>query len=306
MAKVELAVDVHCRTGEGPVSYPNGTLLFVDIEGCTIHEYDTVAKKHVRALPTNGKMPGNVVPCCSSNLKNYDLIASLDMSVVPMSFFGNDIFTEGSAIAKVYEAPAPIRFNDGKVDPEGRLWTGTMALDPDNNRNAGSLYCLKRGEGAEYDFVEKVNQVGISNGTDWIGDHMYYIDSLTYEVAVYDYEASDGSISNRRPIIKVPESGGIPDGLTVDASGKLWVAIYGGSKIVQIDPETGKELMKVEMPALCTTSMCFAGKDLSELYVTSGADGAKKQGGTGPNEGATFCVHIPGVKGSYFSRAFTQ
>lgn len=80
MAKVELAVDVHCRTGEGPVSYPNGTLLFVDIEGCDIHEYDTVAKKHVRALPTNGKMPGNVVPCCSSNLKNYDLIASLDVS----------------------------------------------------------------------------------------------------------------------------------------------------------------------------------------------------------------------------------
>lgn len=307
MAKVELALDTHCITGESPVSYSNGSLLFVDIEGCRIHDFDTVANRHVRAITTNDRMVGNVVPCASPALAGYDLLACLETSVVPVNFKGDNC--KSDAMATIHDShidpEIKIRFNDGKVDLQGRLWAGTMAMDPETNPKAGRLYSLGRTAGRSYDLVEKISPVGISNGTDWIGEHMYYIDSLASEVSVFDFDSGDGSISNRRRVFHIPKTRGLPDGMTVDANGKLWVAVYGASCILQIDPETQTELMLVEVPALCPTSVCFGGRDLSELYVTSAAGGEERRGGTSPYRGGLFRVHVPGVKGHSFSQAFT-
>ncbi|KAG0560064.1 hypothetical protein M758_10G146200 [Ceratodon purpureus] len=315
MAKVELAMDIRCSTGESPVSYASGNVHFVDIEGCMIHAFDTVANRPVGGVSTNGRMVGNVVPCASPGLPGFDLLACVETSILPVNFYGNDV--SGTYVASVPDsdlnAAKPIRFNDGKVDFQGRLWAGTMAMDPEQNPESGRLYCLERGKSlnggekrASYDLVEKISPVGISNGTEWYGQHMYYIDSLQPEVCVFDFDEHDGSISNRRRVLHIPDTQGLPDGMTIDANGKLWVALFGGSSIVQIDPETQTELMTIQVPALCPTSMAFGGKDLSELYVTSGGSGEEKKGGNSEHRGGLFRVHVPGVKGLSFSRAFTQ
>ena len=111
----------------------------------------------------------------------------LQTSVVPVNFDAHGCSSDPvAAIPDGHlDLAKPIRFNDGKVDLQGRLWAGTMALDPTANPNAGRFYCLRRGASlkgdatrASYDLVEKISPVGISNGMDWYGQHMYYIDSL--------------------------------------------------------------------------------------------------------------------------------
>jgi sugar lactone lactonase YvrE len=111
----------------------------------------------------------------------------LQTSVVPVSFSGNDCSSDYIATVPDahLDAERPIRFNDGKVDFQGRLWAGTMAMDPTKNPESGRFYCLQRAgsvTGTEiatpYDLVEKLGPVGISNGTEWDGQYMYYIDSL--------------------------------------------------------------------------------------------------------------------------------
>lgn len=87
MAKVEVAMDIRCSTGESPVSYASGSIVFVDIEGCQIHDFDTVANRPAHALGTGGRMVGNVVPCASSALPNHDLLASLEVSRFRSLFF---------------------------------------------------------------------------------------------------------------------------------------------------------------------------------------------------------------------------
>lgn len=318
MAKVQLVLDSHCRLGESPVSYTSGGIHFVDIEGCRIHSFDTVANRHVRDVETGGRLVGHIVASASPALPGYDLIASLETSLVPVNFEGGDCNSSPIAtIPELHLDPATkIRFNDGKVDFQGRLWVGSMAMDASrnvNNATKGHLYCLQRATPLKdtpdasplYELVDKLDQVGISNGTEWYGDHMYYIDSLKPEVSVFDFDAIEGSLSNRRSIAQIPKTRGVPDGMTLDADGKIWAALYGGGAIVQIDPETQIELMTIQMPVLCPTSMAFGGKDLSELYVTSGARGEEQKGGNSEHRGGLFKVCIPGVKGLSFSRAFT-
>jgi len=104
----------------------------------------------------------------------------LQTSIVPLNFYGDD--SKSEPIATIHDShidPAiKIRFNDGKVDLQGRLWAGSMAMEPLQNPTAGRLYCLERAAGKSYDLVEKICPVGISNGTDWYGEQMYFIDSL--------------------------------------------------------------------------------------------------------------------------------
>lgn len=183
MAKVELALDSKCRLGESPVSYPSGSLRFVDIEGCKIYEYNTIADQQVREIGTDGRLVGHIVACASPALPGYDLLASLDTVIVPVNFDGDD---KGAHIAAIPDShlddATKIRLNDGKVDFQGRLWAGSMAMDASRNPNSatkGRLYCLQRAaDESSLELVEKLDQVGISNGTDWFGNHMYYNDSL--------------------------------------------------------------------------------------------------------------------------------
>ena len=114
--------------------------------------------------------------------------------------------------------------------------------------------------------------VSISNGIDWSPDDrlMYFIDSRTQRVDVFDFDLDDGAIINRRTLVEVDPANGLPDGMTVDANGDLWVAQWGGSRVVHYAPD-GSERGMVRFPVSQTSSCAFGGADARDLYVTSAA-----------------------------------
>lgn len=161
------------------------------------------------------------------------------------------------------------RGNDGKADPWGRFWAGTMVegpgtgaalyrLDPD-----GSLHTMVTG-------------VACSNGLGWSPDGrtMYYVDTPTHGVDAFDHDPSTGAISGRRRLATVDR--GMPDGLTVDAEGCVWVALWDGWGLHRYSP-SGQLLSTVDVPAQRVTSCAFGGADLSTLYITSARLGAESE-----------------------------
>src|SRR5579859_2658176 len=125
------------------------------------------------------------------------------------------------------------RMNDGKCDARGRFWAGTMPLT--ETTATGALYRL----GADHDVKAMASEITISNGIDWSLDNrlMYYIDTATQGVDVFDFDLDAGTIANRRRLITVPDDHGMPDGMTVDAAGYLWVAFWGGWAVRRYAPD---------------------------------------------------------------------
>jgi sugar lactone lactonase YvrE len=159
------------------------------------------------------------------------------------------------------------RFNDGAVDPQGRFWAGTMDID---RRPTSSLYRL------DPDSAVQTMETGISvsNGIGWSPDHktMYYTDTRASTIYAYDFDAATGAIENRRTFVKVPQSAGRPDGLTVDTQGFIWSAHWDGWKLTRYDP-AGKIEREIPVPVQRPTSCTFGGPNLDELYITSARTG---------------------------------
>ncbi|XP_006164595.1 regucalcin-like [Tupaia chinensis] len=197
------------------------------------------------------------------------------------------------------------RFNDGKVDPAGRFVAGTMpeASAPGVwEPGQGSLYALD----AERSVVRHLSRLGIPNGLDWSLDHriFYHVDSLDYAVRAYDYDVATGGIAHPRVLYRLPRDQGMPDGMCMDAAGKLWVACIDGGRVIRLDPETGTRLCTLEMPVSRVTSCSFGGADYTDLYVTSAADGlSPEQLSREPQAGHVFKVTGLGVRG-LASRSF--
>lgn len=161
--------------------------------------------------------------------------------------------------------PDRVRMNDGKCDPVGRFWAGTMAYDA--SPDAGAFYRL--GLNGEIDTI--LPNVTISNGLGWSPDRrtMYYIDTPTGRIDAFDYDAANGRVSRRRPVVEVdPESTGQPDGMTVDDEGCLWVAMWGGGRVCRYSPE-GQLLATVRLPVTNVSSCCFGGADGRTLFMTT-------------------------------------
>lgn len=157
-----------------------------------------------------------------------------------------------------------VRLNDGKVDPIGRFWAGSI----DTDQVKGKLYCLAPdGEG---DTI--LDGIGISNGLDWSPDRktMYYTDSYRYTIYTFDYDLGSGSISNQRPFIQLPKTTAeiVPDGLCVDAEGCLWSAHWNGWQVVRYSPQ-GQPILSVKVPAQRVTSCCFGGEKGNLLFITT-------------------------------------
>ena len=162
------------------------------------------------------------------------------------------------------------RFNDGKCDPAGRLWAGTMSTR--GTEGAGSLYRID----SDRSLSKQLDQVTISNGLCWDMNRecMYYIDSPTRRVDRFDYDVLTGSIQNRKSVIRLPESRGIPDGMTIDAKGNLWIAEWGGGCVSCWDPDHSQLLQTIEVPAHRVTCCCFGGRELDTLFITTAREGA--------------------------------
>jgi len=178
------------------------------------------------------------------------------------------------------------RFNDGKCDAQGRFWAGTM--DEEEKVASGSLYRLD----ADLESQRIVEGVICSNGLGWSPDGglMYYTDTRTHRIDVFDFDAATGDIANRRTFAEIPADHGVPDGLTVDAEGALWVACWGGWRVIRFAPD-GLVDREVMMPVPQPTSCTFGGPSLSRLYVTSakvGLDQAVLE--RAPKSGCIFAI----------------
>lgn len=187
------------------------------------------------------------------------------------------------------------QFGDGKCDAVGRFWAGTYHNDI--SEPLGSLYSLEGNEAKK-----RVGGLILSNGMDWSRDDktFYHVDTIARTVSAYDFEVSSGEIGNRREILRFPEGRQLPDGLTVDAAGFLWIAVFNGGKVIRIDPETGEVNFEVGVKnASQVTSCTFGGAGLDELYITT----AKEVGGPygiaeeaiplEANAGGLFRVKVP-------------
>ena len=278
-SSVEVVVAANAELGEGPVwDVRSGRLAWVDILGRRIHLTD----------PESGATESIEVP--------------LDVGAIAPGGAGGFVAAlqdgfwvvgdgEPRRLATVPEARPGLRFNDGKCDPAGRFWAGTMAYD--EAEGAASLYRLDTGGNVQ----RVLDGVTISNGMAWSGDGvtMYYIDSPTQRIDAFSYEPATGAISDRRTVVRIPAGIGSPDGMAIDEDGGLWVALWDGSAIHRyLD---GRLDRVIEMPVSRPTSCAFGGAGLDELYVTSAWKGLSADARRAePLAGALLRVR-PGVRG---------
>ncbi|MBC7464219.1 MAG: SMP-30/gluconolactonase/LRE family protein [Actinobacteria bacterium] len=163
-----------------------------------------------------------------------------------------------------FPARRPIRWNDGKVSPQGDLFMGTMPYD--FAANGGAFYQL-RGDGKH--IRRLFGDVTVSNGLDWTvdGSRMFYIDTALGGVDIFDVEGHD--IRNRRTLIHFPKEMGSPDGMSVDANDNLWVAFWLGAAVRCFDGRTGIQIEEITCPAPRITSCVFGGEKLDQIFITS-------------------------------------
>jgi sugar lactone lactonase YvrE/DNA-binding IclR family transcriptional regulator len=248
---VALAVRAEALLGEGPLwSARDGRLLWVDILAPAIHVSDPATgadqvlatEEMVASLAPRAQ--GGFVAAARSGLRAFD-------------------GTLGAVLAAPIAEGASLRLNDGRCDARGRFWVGSMALD--STPDAGALHRLDAAGAA-------VMQAGlhVPNGLGFSPDNtrLYLADSARRRVDVFDFDLARGAIANRRPFVQLAEGEGVPDGLTVDAEGGVWIALWDGWRVVRHAPD-GRLDRSIALPVPRPTSCCFGGPDLATLYVTS-------------------------------------
>lgn len=268
---VDVVLDATASLGEGPVwDARSSTLRWVDIEPGEVHRFDPASG--VDTFFEVGEAVGTVAVRAAGGLvlaTKSGLYTCLD---------------NGGRRAVLHEVDTAGRFNDGKADPWGRFWAGTMVEGTDG---AGALYRLD----PDHSLHRVLTGVTISNGLGWSPDGrtMYYIDTTARGVDAFDHDPSTGELTDRRRLIDVER--GWPDGMTVDADGCLWVALWDGWGVRRYAPD-GRLLTTVEVPARRVTSCAFGG---SALYITTARTGLTDFTDQ-PKAGSLFACD-PGVAG---------
>lgn len=261
--EVELVLDSKSQLGEGAIwNYKTGELLWIDIEGEILNFYNPKLRNNKEMF--TGQRTGTVVPAVSG-----EVIIALEEGIYA---FDTETGTK-NLIVNPEENVEGIRFNDGKCDPYGRFWAGTMSTR--GEKEAGALYRLDP-DSSIYKMIENVS---VSNGIVWSNDglSMYYIDTPTQQVKKFDYNKETGEINNPQIIIEIPIEMGSPDGMTIDKDGNLWIALWGGSAVGCWNPESGELIQKIEVPAKNVTSVAFGDDDLKTLYITTARIGTSNE-----------------------------
>lgn len=281
MVEVSLLLDAQARLAEGPCWDARRACLFwVDIEGHALHQL-TLDPLTDRAMPL-GEAVGAVAPCADGRL----LLATAS------GLWLYDLATGGrEQIADPESATTGNRFNDGKCSPEGRFFGGTM--NPGPTRNA-ALYRLD-GDGS---LARLRTGVGISNGLAFSMDSrtFYWADTPTGQVLAFDHDPATGAIANPRVAVQVPSGQGAPDGLTIDCDGRLWVAQWGGWRVVCYDPATGEALATLRVPAARVSACTFGGADMGTLFITTAQPDTPEERAAQPHAGGIFTAR-PGARG---------
>ncbi|MGW7527237.1 SMP-30/gluconolactonase/LRE family protein [Streptomyces sp. NPDC054783] len=240
--------------GESPLwDEANGVLLWVDLWGGRLHATDPRAE----ATSTVELAP--------------------PLSAVALTEHGALVLTSALCVYERTEdgtrhlADVPdsrcLRINDTAVDPAGRLWLGTMPL-PHRPGLAGALWRLDPGKDTP---VRMLEDVALANGIAWspAADRMYFVDSLRQTITTFAYDVGDGSLGPGEAFVQVPSEEGMPDGITVDADGAVWVALADGGAVARYSA-AGELQERITLPVRYPTSCAFGGDGLGDLFVTSG------------------------------------
>ncbi|KAJ8944496.1 hypothetical protein NQ318_011754 [Aromia moschata] len=286
--------------GEGPHwDAETQTLYFVDIVGHNIHKYVPSTREHTKAYI--GKNVSIIIPVKD---KSDEFVITIGREIVRIKWDGESETV--TILEKLYEVEpdTPHVFNDGKCDPSGRLWAGTLGVAsvkddqfPDEQCNLYSFYNKQ--------VITQLSKIGLSNGIAFNTDRkkMYYVDSLKGTLDEFDFDIKNGTISNGKPIYTLNAKRGIVDGkvldgMTIDTEGNLWVAVFNEARILKIDPRKPETIAGfVELPAKQVTSVTFGGPNLDELYVTTGRLAVQGVKPSSPDDGVTYRVTGVNAKG---------
>ena len=280
---VRVALDSKDQLGEGPFwDERRGELLRVDIVRGRVHGW----------RPSDGaswrrSMPGEV-SAVIPRAGGEGLLLAVGRRIV---------LDDGQVLAELEDDRSANRFNDCKCDPQGRLWAGTMSKD--RAPGAAALHSLAAGGPIEL----VLPNTTISNGLGWspVGDRMYFVDSATQRMDVFDFDAATGAIADRRPFASIAPADGLPDGIAVDAEGGVWVCLFGGGAVRRY-AEDGALDAVIPLPVTNPTSPAFGGPDLRTMYITSARHGlSSAQLAAEPPAGAVLALE-PGVAGLPGSR----
>jgi D-xylonolactonase len=251
-----------CHLGECPMWYPrSGKLIWTDVLGARLWVYDPSNGRSEVFLDTAGRVSGFAF----TRDGGLVLFSSEGVLRVALDEDGRPVGRPEPLLPFAF-APGE-RFNDVTVDPAGRIFAGTLY---DGHKPEGVLYRFERGR----EPVPVLYGLGCTNGMTFSLDErtFYHTDSRTRRITQYDYDRSTGEISNPRPFFEAPEELGVPDGITLDAEGFVWVAMWGGSCVLRLDGE-GRVVRRIDVPAKQPSSVMFGGERLDELYVTSACEG---------------------------------
>ena len=255
-AVVEPVGDVTAALGEGPYWVPeDDCLLWVDIEGARLH------RTYFPSRETVTDSPGPVSAAFPAVGGGILIAGGAALTLLFPAERG------GQWVARtIADTPARegIRFNDAGVDPAGRVWVGSMHTT--EAEPLGELYRLDPGSRLN----PVITNVTVSNGLGWSpdGSRLYYADSPLRRVDVFDYDPATGEAFARQTFADLSAAEGVPDGLTVDADGCVWVAMWGGSALRRFTPD-GEPDAVLPVPVSQPTSCAFGGPGLADLYITS-------------------------------------
>ena len=250
--------------GESPMWQPEqGALWWCDIPGHRLNRWHMASGRHEEWLFDTD------VACCAP-LPGGDLLLGLRDGLWRF----DPASGHRERLADAPYDPAHERFNDGKADPQGRFWVGTI-YEPRNPARA-ALYRLTAGQAG----LQRVaGDITVSNGLAWSpdGTTMYWSDTTSHQVFAFDFDGSDGSLSRQRVFASftskvagqdLADYGGRPDGAAVDCEGAYWVAMFEGQRLLRLAPD-GRVLSELPLPVRCPTMPCFGGADMKSLFITT-------------------------------------
>jgi sugar lactone lactonase YvrE len=275
----ELLLDIHAHVGECPVwSADRAALLWVDPPRRVVHVTDPEARSDREVL-----LDFEVSAIAPTSSGSFVVAVENGIGFL-------DVDTGAFERISTVTPDPPGRFNDGACDPAGRFFAGTFAWDL--APNAGSLYRFETDGTA----TRVLDGVTVSNGLRWSPDgrFFYYIDSMTGTVDAFAFDASTGTLSDRRPLVSLPNGGA--DGMTVDAEGCVWVALWGHGEIHRYTPN-GRHDRTVRVPTPHVTSCEFGGAELDVLYITSAAVPMGDANDIEPRPAGALFACTPGVVG---------
>jgi sugar lactone lactonase YvrE len=259
---IAVAVASPSLLGESPLWHPREQRLYwCDIPGKRLNRFDPVSGDLSHwAFDTE---PASLAPRLDGTL----LLAMRD----GLWRFDPATGRRSPLVEPPYD-PAKERFNDGKSDPQGRFWVGTI-YEP-RDPPLAALYCYDEGQ-----LERKAEGITTSNGVAWSpsGRTMYWSDTKAHTIYAFDVDTTSGELSRRRVFASFPPKqagqdlatyGGRPDGAAVDAEGCYWVAMFEGQRVLRMSPG-GEIVREVRLPVRCATMPCFGGPDLKTLYITT-------------------------------------